>query len=253
MRGIVRQITLVLSVVVMLVTNFGFGSNDLSDATVEDTMYNTFMTAVTPASYTFAVWLPIFLGCIALVVYQALPAQRNDPRFDALGWPLTAAFLLNALTPFTPLGISNVVIVLLLLALVVAYRTAVRQQPQDRAFFWFARIPITIFFAWITVATIVNMAQFLTSVGWNGFGLSGPAWSALLIAVATLIGLLVVRANREVSFAIVLVWAFVGIAVANANALPVVLLASLGSLALLGLSIQSLWGRQMQRHEAASS
>lgn len=53
-------------------------------------------TPVTPPDRTFAVWGPIFLTCLAGAVDQARPRRRTDPEHRATGWPLTAAYGLNA-------------------------------------------------------------------------------------------------------------------------------------------------------------
>jgi hypothetical protein len=51
----------------------------------------------------------------------------------------------------------------------------------------------------------------------------------------------------------VLVWVFVGIAVANAGLVPVVLLAALGGGALLGLAGWMLWAQRGQHLQFSSS
>ena len=67
----------------------GFGSiADVSDLS---------RTFVTPASYAFAVWAPIYLTTLAYGVYQALPSHRADPLLCRVG-PFTAvAFLASTL------------------------------------------------------------------------------------------------------------------------------------------------------------
>lgn len=91
MKGLTRQIVLLMSAVAMVIANlvFGEGGDDL-------------MTAVMPAGFTFIVWLPIFVGTTIFGVYQALPAQRDDERFDALGWLMTGRFSPTPSTRLSP-------------------------------------------------------------------------------------------------------------------------------------------------------
>src|SRR5687767_3637641 len=51
-------------------------------------------TAVTPPDYAFAVWAPIFAGCVATAVQAALPGRMGTAENRATGWPLAGAFAL---------------------------------------------------------------------------------------------------------------------------------------------------------------
>ncbi|MEM8859846.1 MAG: tryptophan-rich sensory protein [Chloroflexota bacterium] len=238
MKGLTRQILVGISCVIMLVANFGFGDNDFSDTTVEDTIYNNFDTAFTPTSLTFLIWFPIFLGCIAFTVYQFLPKNRDDAGLDAIAVPIVAAFVFNALTPFFELGFSNIQVTLLLISLVFAYLTVNRHRKHERSFYWFTQLPVSIFFAWITVATILNMAQFLKSTGWDGFGIPPAIWSVILISIATVIGIFILNQFKETAFAVVLIWAFGGIALGQLEIIPIVITVFIATLVLAGLVVQ---------------
>jgi hypothetical protein len=234
MLDVIRQVVVAICLVVMLWTNLSGGGR--SDGGRD--MYTSFPTAFSPAPYTFAVWAPIFIGCIALTVYQALPSMRHDPLLHLLGWLAAAAFLLTALTAYTPIGVSNVVITGLLVALVLTYREAVRTEPQTAAFVWCVRKPIAIFTAWGVVATILNTCQWVVSLGWS----VGPTSSAVLILVATLVGIAVVIQCREVAFAAVLVWAFWGIVAARPEASAVVGATVVATVALVAAAAFVWWG-----------
>jgi hypothetical protein len=61
------------------------------------------------------------------------------------------------------------------------------------------------------VATIANIASFLVSVNWDGFGVAGPTWSAIMISVAVVVAGVLLVNRRNLAYAGVLVWAFFGI------------------------------------------
>jgi hypothetical protein len=231
MKGLVRQFALVMSVFLMIGTNLLGGSTTSENNS--NAMYTQFPTAFSPAPYTFAIWGPIFIGALAFAVYQAYPSRRHDKLLDALGWPMTVAFLANAASAYTPIGLSDIVLLIALGALIWAYLIVVRYQDADRGFYWCVRLPISIFFAWINVATILNISQWLVSIGFQGFGLAPAIWSASLILVATAIGFRVTTRYHDIAFALVLVWAFWGIVVAQAAAPAILLAASIGTIALL--------------------
>jgi hypothetical protein len=239
MKGLPRQVVVLASAVLMIVALFFVSTSnpDFSGSGPDgtsNTMYDMYPTAVSPTPITFTIWLPIFLGSLALGVFQALPKNRQDSRLDALGAPLTSAFLCNALTGFAPIGYSVPVILALLASLVWAFVVLVQFQPADKTFNLLVRAPILIFFAWITVATIVNVSQWLVSLNWNGFGIPAAWWGAALILVATSIGVMLMRRFEGINlYAIVLMWAFVGIVVMNPAAVPVIVASVLGALALI--------------------
>jgi hypothetical protein len=53
-------------------------------------------TVITPPGYAFAIWGPIFAGCVANAVQHALPDRRAAAANRASGWPLAGAYALNA-------------------------------------------------------------------------------------------------------------------------------------------------------------
>jgi len=236
--NLLRQVAVAVALVVMLWSNLGGGGDGRDEANRSPEMYTAYPTAFSPAPYTFAVWAPIFLGCIALTVYQSLPAMRHDLRFQTLGWLVAVAFLLTAATAYTPIGISNAVITALVIALALAYVTAARAEPQSTGFAWCVRIPIALFLGWCTVATILNGCQFAVS---RGFPV-GPVAAALLIGIAATAGVGAVLRWHELTFGLVLVWAFWGIVAAQPGASPILLAAAAGSVALLGAMAFALRG-----------
>jgi hypothetical protein len=52
-------------------------------------------TVITPPDYAFAVWGPIFAGCVASTIGQCLPGGRADPVSRRTGWPLVGAYVFN--------------------------------------------------------------------------------------------------------------------------------------------------------------
>ena len=49
-----------------------------------------------PAGYVFSIWGLIYIGLVALTIFQALPSQRENPRLVRVGWWLVAGNLANA-------------------------------------------------------------------------------------------------------------------------------------------------------------
>jgi hypothetical protein len=245
-RGIYRQVVLVISLLVFLYTNLFSGGSD------SNSIYSLFPTAFTPAVYTFAIWAPIFIGLIIFVIYQALPSNREDANLDALAWPAFIAFLMNALSAYTPLGWSNLVITIALISLIFAFLTIKKVDNPSKKFFWYVSVPFSLFFGWITAATVVNTFQWFSSLGFQVFGPSGTLTAALFIIVAAVIGVFITLRYQEVVYGLVLVWAFWGITFAHLSATPIVLSTILATFVLILAIIWNSWHKPTTKKSISS-
>ena len=78
---------------------------------------------------------------------------------------------------------------------------------------WLVHLPFSIYLGWITVATIANATSLLDYVGWNGWGISPEVWTVLMLLAAGVISGMMSFTRGDIAYSLVLVWAFVGIAV----------------------------------------
>ena len=170
---------------------------------------------ITPANYAFAIWGVIYLGLIAYGIYQIKPASQGDPIIRPVDWLLIIACLaqiiwiyLFTLQYFTW---SVVAMLAILLPLMGAYGV-LRMDRVDRKRRWFAIYPFSTYLAWISVATIINVASALYDAGWQGGGLSGELWTVIMILVSAVIALIVIFTQQDIPFTLVYVWAYVAIA-----------------------------------------
>jgi hypothetical protein len=85
----------------------------------------------------------------------------------------------------------------------------------------FVHIPFSIYLGWITVATIANATSLLDYLQWNRWGLADETWYLIILGAALLITSGVSLLRRDLAYMLVIVWAFVGIAVKHA-ATPIV-------------------------------
>ncbi len=75
----------------------------------------------------------------------------------------------------------------------------------------FAKLPFSVYFGWITVATIANVTVALVSMNWNGWGISEPVWMVIITLVGLVIGVASVLYNQDAAYGLVLIWAYAGI------------------------------------------
>jgi len=208
-----------------------------------------FQVYFVPAGYVFAIWGLIYIGWIALAVYQFLPAQRENPRLQKLGYWFALSGVFNSAWllcwHYNLFGLSVLVMLALLGTLVVNYlRLEVGRAAVSTAERWCVDAPVSVYLGWITVATVANVTSWLYSINWSGWGIPAPTWAVIMLLVASLLGLLMALNRRDAGYLFVLVWAFAGIGVKQAGLPLVANSAWAASAVALGLAVYSILQRR---------
>ncbi len=208
-----------------------------------------FQVYFVPAGYVFSIWGLIYIGWIAFAVYQFLPAQRENPRLQKLGYWFALSGVFNSAWllcwHYNLFGLSVLVMLALLGTLIVSYlRLEVGRAAVSAAERWCVDTPVSVYLGWITVATVANFTNWLDFIKWSGWGVSAPTWTVIMLLVGFLLGLLMALTRRDAGYLFVLVWAFAGIGVKQA-ALPVVANSAWAASAVaLGLAVYSILQRR---------
>jgi hypothetical protein len=179
-------------------------------------------TPVVPAGYAFSIWGPLFLLGIAYGIWQALPAQRDNPLLARLRAPLAAAFLLNNAWMVSSQLLGNgwnlVMILFSIVAfLLVALDRVARAPRLAGAERWLLSPLIAIWAGWATAASFANISITArwAEFGWFGLSPTGAAVVVILAAAAFGTAALWRVARGHFGYAFALVWALVAIIVGN--------------------------------------
>jgi benzodiazapine receptor len=219
-RNTVRQLTVFLGVVATLVVN-GLANALPLNGQMTGEISDRFRVYFVPAGYVFAIWGLIYLGLVAYAVYQALPAQRENPRLVKIGYWFVLSCVANIAwiflwhyNQFPPNLLAMLSLLGLLLAIYLALGIGKRQvSPGER---WLVHLPFSVYLGWITVATIANVTDVLDYVKWSGWGLEPQVWAVIMLLVGLAVGFLMALRHGDVAYNLVLVWAFAGIGVSQA-------------------------------------
>ena len=200
-----------------------------------------FQVYFVPAGYVFSIWGLIYLGLGAFAVYQALPAQRENPRLQRIGYLFVISCLANAawlfLWHYELFALTVVAMLVLLLSLIAIYlRLEIGRVQVSAVEEWLVRVPFRIYLGWITVATIANVTSFLDYVNWSGWGIRPEVWAVIMLVAGAVIASAVGLTRGDAAYMLVIVWAFVGIAVKHA-ATPLVSTAAWATAALVVVMI----------------
>lgn len=168
------------------------------------------------AGWAFSIWGAIFAGQLFYAIHQVRPSQRANPLLRRIGvhtalnavggaaW--TIAFVMHQF------ALAWVIMLSLLVNLIVI-ELRMKNDGQRGSDFWLVRAPYSLNLGWISVATILNTAQFLyASVGWDGAQLGWRFWGGFVMIAALVLGvaMLVLRKNRI--FPLVIAWSQLAIA-----------------------------------------
>lgn len=173
---------------------------------------------IIPANYAFAIWGLIYFGLISFAIYQVLPAQKQNPILRRESYFLVLACIAQSIWIFLFLArlftLSLVAMILILLPLIGLYlRLGIGKERVSAKEQWLVYNPLSIYLAWISVATIVNVAIALYSLEWSGWGISPQVWTAIMLLVGGAIAATVTTQRSDIAYPLVFVWAFVAIAV----------------------------------------
>ena len=221
-RDIVRQFINIVALVFVLVMNSVSEAIPLNGQTSAQ-IANRLPIFFVPANYVFSIWGVIYALLIAFTIYQALPSQRENPYLRKMGYWFALTCVANGtwlvLFHYNQFALSMVAMIILLAALIVIYtRIEVGRGAVSNATRWCIQIPFSTYLGWITVATVANAAYVLYDAQWNGFGISGEVWAAIMLVVAAAITLTIVVTRRDIAYSAVLLWALVGIVVKQSGA-----------------------------------
>jgi benzodiazapine receptor len=243
-----RQLANILSVALALTVNILASALPLNGQNTGE-ISDRFKVYFVPAGYVFAIWGIIYIGWIAFAIYQARPAQRENPRLRNLGYWFAMSGVFNAAWLFcwhyNRFGLSVLVMLGLLISLIVSYlKLDVGRTSVSAAEKWSVDIPFSSYLGWISVATIANISDYLYFINWDGFGIAPQTWAVIMIVVASLLGLIMTFARRDSAYTFVLAWSFAGIAVKQAAEPSVATTAWIAAVVALGLGIFSIFQRR---------
>lgn len=177
-------------------------------------------TLITPAGYVFSIWGIIYVLLGVFVISQALPSQKEKEYTKKVGWLFVLSSIINIawlfLWQFEYLIFSVALIFMLLATLIAIYlRLDIGKSKVELREKITIHLPFSTYLGWITIASIANVATALVSINWNGFGIKPETWASLIVIIALLLSLIVIATRKDVAYGLVIVWAFIGISVAQ--------------------------------------
>ncbi len=201
-----------------------------------------------PFGAAFSIWLPIFIGCIAYGLLQALKTNRTREIFRHIGWWTAAGFTLiciwsliaaYATDTYAQWGTALVFVpamLCLVKAMLVATRARAAFDNLESVCVW---LPLSLIAGWTSIAVFLNWTPLLMSLTATAMPVLLPNIFMLLIALIW--SAFIIRqsgSNRAYAFPIVWGLAFLALKqlVTEPQSALIGVFALIGALLLVGVA-----------------
>ncbi|ABN52655.1 MAG TPA: tryptophan-rich sensory protein [Hungateiclostridium thermocellum] len=213
-----------VSFIVMVLINFLANTiplNKMTTGEISDLYPNLFA----PAGMTFSIWRIIYLLLGAYTIYQFGIFKKKDGVFsknliEHLGIFFSISSIANTAWIFAwhyhAIGMS-LVLTAVILACLIYINIKIRKANLETLEKLFIKLPFSIYFGWITITAIANTIAFLSSIGWNRFGISEPLWTSLVLIFTLLICGIITFKNQDFIYGLPVIWAFIGILIRHTS------------------------------------
>lgn len=173
-----------------------------------------------PAGYVFSIWFFIYVLITIFAIYQAkdlIKSEKEDlPFIEKISFFFIVGSLGNILWIFfwhyrVLIG-SVIAILILFFSLFIIYwnlEIGISDAPRNEKLY--VHLPISVYFGWLTVATVAQITALLVDLGVPSFGFLAELLTILVIVVVVIITLLVLFTRKDVAYTLVIIWASVGI------------------------------------------
>lgn len=235
-KKLLWRMSAVVTFAVMLVTNGLAASTTLLGGWTTADVSAAYPSLFTPAGYTFAIWGVIYTLGIAYFAYQfglvGKVAKDKQQAIDDITPYVAALSLVNIAWIIS--WQHNIIWLALLfivtmLALLIRINEHLRTLKYTATEFALLRAPFSVYYGWLTVATVANVSVWLVSINWGGWGVSDSSWLVTILWVAAAIGATATLRNKDWPYGLVFIWAYIGILM-NSEQLEVAVVANLALL-----------------------
>lgn len=176
-----------------------------------------------PFGAAFSIWLPIFVLCFIYAVLQALPRNRTEPVYRALGWWTAAGFagvcLWGIVNAFAPMGnfwtppfdlaqwgtafVFVPTMLILVKAMLIATREKAKMTPFERNTIW---VGISLIAGWSSIAVFLNWTPQMVAL-FSGLGTPILGGNLIMLAAALAWAVFIIRkSERNIAYTFPIIW-----------------------------------------------
>lgn len=207
---IVYIVMLAMNVVAVLLPLNGMTTQEVSD---------TYPNLFAPAGLTFAIWSVIYLFLAGFVVYQWFqPVDQSILADQQIGKKIKVLFIVSSilnsiwLLAWQYLHVNlSVVIMLALLIVLSEMNRLLANNSLTKKDYVFVRLPFSVYFGWITIATIANITAFFVDKNIAFLQNNQVLWTVIILIIGLIIISTTIIRNRDIAYGLPTLWAYYGI------------------------------------------
>jgi len=215
-KNLILKISVAVAYIAMIIVNYLANALPIGGITTGEASDN-FVNLFTPAGITFSIWGIIYLLLLGYTIYQFNIKTKSEEQ-EKVFIKINKLFILTSLANVTWIFAwhyriiwLSLLIMLAFLVLLIKIANIINAKKYENLNSLFVRLPFSIYFGWITIATIANVIVFLQSINWNGFGISEQIWTIIILLIGATIGITRMLKDKNIYYGLVLIWAYAGI------------------------------------------
>lgn len=167
-----------------------------------------------PSGVTFSIWSVIYIGLIGFVLYPFITGQKIQKSINLL---FLVTCILNASWILAwhhlHIGLSLIIMLAFLITLINIF---LKLDVKSSLEHWLVSVPLTLYFAWICVATIANVTAVLV---YYEIDIPYPVFMTILMIGATQVLVWIVNSRKtNWTYSAVIIWALIGILIKRMSA-----------------------------------
>jgi len=187
---------------------------------------------IVPKGFAFSIWGLIYTGLIAFPIYQFIK-KKEHPKWCSLRVWYSLNVVLNGLwlvcASYDWLWITVIIILMMLFSLIkIDHQIRNMKNEGVEINYWIESFVFSIYFGWVTLATVLNIAAALKFYDWDAWGIPELYWSLIILSITVVIIIKLFRSYHDQAFMTVGIWAFFALALRHWERLPMLAYFSLG-------------------------
>ncbi len=220
------KISVIIGYITTIIINFLSNSLPINNRTPAD-ISESYPNLFAPAGFTFSIWGLIYLWLGAYVIYQFVRERRKkDGISNSVLNKINILFILTSIANISWIFawhydyiFLSLIIMISLLVFLVKIANILRNETKNLSTLdtIFIKSPFSVYFGWITVATIANSTIFLVSLGFRSFFFPEQVWAIAVLFTGVLIGGARTIKDKNTLYGIVLIWAYFGILIEHVS------------------------------------
>ncbi|TXT65053.1 MAG: conserved membrane protein of unknown function [Promethearchaeota archaeon] len=173
-----------------------------------------------PAGYVFSIWFIIYVLIVIFAVYQAKDLFKSEKEDLPFIEKISVFFIIGSLGNITwiffwhykvLIGALIAILILFLSLLIIYWNLEIGISDAPRNEKLYVHLPISVYFGWLTVATVAQIVALLVDLGVPSFGILADFLTVVVIIVVLLLALINLYTREDIAYNLVIVWASIGI------------------------------------------